>query len=326
MTASLTRTSPLESTTSKRPAGTLYRGREGMWSWVLHRITGVAIFFFLLVHVLDTALVRVSPEAYNAVIGTYKNPIMGLGETALVAAIAFHALQRHPHHPDRLLDARAPSTSGSCSRSSSGCGSCDARLRAAPPDQRLQRDGPLMTHRSPLPAPPLVPRAVSGVNWEKWGWIYMRASGVVLVVLIFGHLFVNLMLGDGIKAIDFAFVGGKLVEPVLAVCGTSLMLWLALIHGGNGMRTIVNDYATSRTIRAGPQGRDPRRRRRPHRPRHPAWSSPSTRAPPAQPADLLASFCPAQLSNRDRATETVTTRRPPSPPSSTASTTTSSTS
>ncbi|MEQ1736228.1 MAG: succinate dehydrogenase, cytochrome b556 subunit, partial [Rhodoglobus sp.] len=26
----------------KRPAGTLYRGREGMWSWVLHRITGTA--------------------------------------------------------------------------------------------------------------------------------------------------------------------------------------------------------------------------------------------------------------------------------------------
>ena len=75
-----------------RPGGTLYRGNEGMWSWVLHRITGVAIFFFLLVHVLDTALIRVSPEAYNAVIGTYKTPIMGLGEVALVGAIAFHAL------------------------------------------------------------------------------------------------------------------------------------------------------------------------------------------------------------------------------------------
>ena len=72
--------------------GTLYRGREGMWSWVFHRITGVAIFFFLLVHVLDTALVRVSPEAYNAVIGAYKTPIMGLGEIALVGAIGFHAL------------------------------------------------------------------------------------------------------------------------------------------------------------------------------------------------------------------------------------------
>lgn len=62
-----------------------------MWSWVLHRITGVAIFFFLLVHVLDTALVRVSPEAYNAVIGTYQTPIMGIGEVGLVAAIVFHA-------------------------------------------------------------------------------------------------------------------------------------------------------------------------------------------------------------------------------------------
>ncbi|WP_370566155.1 succinate dehydrogenase, cytochrome b556 subunit [Cryobacterium sp. BB736] len=87
------RASTLEPQTKlKAPAGTLYRGREGMWSWVVHRITGVAIFFFLLVHILDTALVRVSPEAYNAVIGTYKNPIMGIGEVALVAAIGLHAL------------------------------------------------------------------------------------------------------------------------------------------------------------------------------------------------------------------------------------------
>ncbi|HEY7719426.1 MAG TPA: succinate dehydrogenase, cytochrome b556 subunit, partial [Pedococcus sp.] len=44
-------------------SGTLYRGREGMWSWVAHRISGVLIFLFLFAHVLDTALVRVSPEA-----------------------------------------------------------------------------------------------------------------------------------------------------------------------------------------------------------------------------------------------------------------------
>lgn len=74
-----------------RVAGSLYRGREGMWSWVAHRVTGFAIFMFLLVHVLDTALVRVSPEAYNDVIATYKNPVMGLGEAGLVAAILFHA-------------------------------------------------------------------------------------------------------------------------------------------------------------------------------------------------------------------------------------------
>lgn len=73
-------------------SGTLYRGREGMWSWVAHRISGVLIFLFLFAHVLDTALVRVSPEAYNTVMETYKNPIVGLGEAGLVAAVLFHAL------------------------------------------------------------------------------------------------------------------------------------------------------------------------------------------------------------------------------------------
>ncbi|SDH50865.1 succinate dehydrogenase, cytochrome b556 subunit [Microbacterium pygmaeum] len=91
MSAGIRLTPSVSETTSKVPRGTLYRGSEGMWSWVLHRITGVAIFFFLLVHVLDTSLIRVSPEAYNAVMSTYKNPIMGLGEVVLVAAIAYHA-------------------------------------------------------------------------------------------------------------------------------------------------------------------------------------------------------------------------------------------
>lgn len=62
-----------------------------MWSWVAHRITGVTLFFFLIVHVIDTAMVRVSPEAYNAAVETYKNPIVGLMEVGLVAAVLFHA-------------------------------------------------------------------------------------------------------------------------------------------------------------------------------------------------------------------------------------------
>ena len=87
-----------------------------------------------------------------------------------------------------------------------------------------------------------------GINWEKYGWIYMRASGIVLLVLIFGHLFVNLVAGEGVKAIDFAFVAGKLADPFWVVWDT-LLLWLALIHGANGMRTIVNDYANNPTVR-----------------------------------------------------------------------------
>ncbi|MDX2376966.1 succinate dehydrogenase hydrophobic membrane anchor subunit [Microbacterium sp. LRZ72] len=101
----------------------------------------------------------------------------------------------------------------------------------------------LAAPRSPHTAP-----RRRGKNLEKWGWIYMRASGVLLVVLIFGHLFVNLMLGDGISGIDFGFVAGKLADPFWQWWDV-LMLWLALIHGGNGMRTIVNDYVTNPTAR-----------------------------------------------------------------------------
>lgn len=63
-----------------------------MWSWVLHRISGATIFFYLLVHVVDTALVRASPEAYNQIIDTYKVPIVGFMEMGLVAAVLYHAL------------------------------------------------------------------------------------------------------------------------------------------------------------------------------------------------------------------------------------------
>ena len=69
-----------------------YRGREGMWSWVAHRVTGVLIFFFLFAHVLDTALVRVSPDSYNRIMDTYKTPLVNLMEVGLFGAVLFHAL------------------------------------------------------------------------------------------------------------------------------------------------------------------------------------------------------------------------------------------
>jgi succinate dehydrogenase / fumarate reductase membrane anchor subunit len=95
---------------------------------------------------------------------------------------------------------------------------------------------------------PRSPRSREQANLEKYGWLYMRASGVILLVLIFGHLFANLYLGEGIKAIDFAFVGGKWSDPFWKVWDVS-MLWLAMIHGTNGMRTIVNDYTSRESVR-----------------------------------------------------------------------------
>ena len=76
----------------KREFGSLYKGREGQWSWVAHRVTGVAIILFLFAHVVDTALIGWGPNAYNRVIHVYQNPAVGMLELGLVAAVVWHAL------------------------------------------------------------------------------------------------------------------------------------------------------------------------------------------------------------------------------------------
>jgi len=97
---------------------------------------------------------------------------------------------------------------------------------------------------APALAPPRSPRgrAARGGNFELNSWLFMRGSGLLLLVLVFGHLFVNLMLGEGIHQIDFAFVAGKWANPFWQVWDLA-MLWLAMLHGCNGLRTIINDYA-----------------------------------------------------------------------------------
>ena len=79
-------------------------------------------------------------------------------------------------------------------------------------------------------------------NFELYSWLFMRGSGVVLIALVFGHLFVNLVTGDGIKQVDFAFIAGKWANPFWQTRDL-LMLWLAELHGFNGVRTVINDYA-----------------------------------------------------------------------------------
>ena len=76
----------------KSDVGTLYKGSPGQWSWLLHRITGVAIILFLFAHVVDTAVVGWGPEAYNRVISVYHNWVVKLLELGLVAAVLYHAI------------------------------------------------------------------------------------------------------------------------------------------------------------------------------------------------------------------------------------------
>ena len=82
---------------------------------------------------------------------------------------------------------------------------------------------------------------MSRLKLERLGWVFMRVSGFFLIALIFTHLIVNVLQDGGVHAIDFAFVAGKLADPMWQWFDAAL-LWLALIHGTNGMRVVIEDY------------------------------------------------------------------------------------
>jgi succinate dehydrogenase / fumarate reductase cytochrome b subunit len=69
-----------------------YRGGEGMLAWAFHRISGVAIWLFILLHVLDIWLAGVNPQLYDDVLQVYASPIGRVFETLLGAALLYHAL------------------------------------------------------------------------------------------------------------------------------------------------------------------------------------------------------------------------------------------
>ena len=68
-----------------------YRGGEGQWSYILHRITGIGVFVFLILHIGDTFLIMLGPEPYNHAMSLYKLPWFRPAEILLAAAVFYHA-------------------------------------------------------------------------------------------------------------------------------------------------------------------------------------------------------------------------------------------
>lgn len=85
-------------------------------------------------------------------------------------------------------------------------------------------------------------RGMNRNNFEMISWLFMRVSGIVLVVLVLGHLFIMNILDGGVQRINFAFVAGRWASPFWQIWDL-LQLWLAMLHGTNGLRTVINDYA-----------------------------------------------------------------------------------
>jgi succinate dehydrogenase / fumarate reductase, cytochrome b subunit len=71
----------------------MYRGREGQWAFLLHRVTGVAVALFLLLHVLDISLVMWGPEGpFDAFLAFYHNWPFRIGLIMVIAAVVYHGL------------------------------------------------------------------------------------------------------------------------------------------------------------------------------------------------------------------------------------------
>jgi len=79
---------------------------------------------------------------------------------------------------------------------------------------------------------------------ELYAWMFMRVSGVVLLFLALGHLLIMHLINN-VDNIDFQFVARRYATPFWRTYDL-VMLWLALIHGLNGIRTLVGDYVRSK--------------------------------------------------------------------------------
>ena len=97
-------------------------------------------------------------------------------------------------------------------------------------------------------AQPRAARTPARSNYEKYSWLFMRISGLVLVFLVLGHLLIMNVLDGGVQRINFGFVAGRWSSPFWQMWDL-LQLWLAMLHGANGMRTVINDYAEKERTR-----------------------------------------------------------------------------
>ena len=94
------------------------------------------------------------------------------------------------------------------------------------------------------------PRPESGL--ELYAWIFMRISGLALLFLALGHLLIMHIIHN-VDHIDFQFVAARYATPFWRTYDL-LMLWFAMIHGVNGMRTVMVDYISARGLAGGLAG------------------------------------------------------------------------
>jgi succinate dehydrogenase / fumarate reductase cytochrome b subunit len=71
-----------------------YRGKEGHWSWVLHRLTGLGLVLFMIAHIFGMGMVAFAPALHDAMLELYKTPLFSIGELFLAFSLVWNQQQK----------------------------------------------------------------------------------------------------------------------------------------------------------------------------------------------------------------------------------------
>jgi succinate dehydrogenase membrane anchor subunit len=266
--------SALASSVSTFFDGLLYRGREGHWLYLGHRLAGLGTLLFLAIHIVDTSFAYFWPAGYGDALALYRNPVFMVGEILLVAAVIYHGVnglkiilndtfpQWWNKAPERssfwrvgvitaLLWAPAAFLMGRNLYWYSICKCAPVTTvnvaavtnfaLVAIPVMYLVILGVLIYGASFQTAGGPARRvAVPARNLETYAWLFMRWSGAVLIPLAWIHVLLQDVL-VGVHAITVDYVALRWATLGWQVYDIALLAF-AFGHGMNGLRAVAEDY------------------------------------------------------------------------------------
>lgn len=242
-----------------------YRGDPSMWAWLLHRITGVGIFVFLLIHVTDTALISWGRDLYDAMMQLYHHPVFRIGEILLFGVVLFHALnglrvitldfapQTTIYNRQMLIGVVtaffllfvptavimfAQTLAVSEPRELSGVTWSNWQVLFP---TLVAAIGVVFAYAPTLNLPQLRPSIRPAGGFEFYGWLFIRISGLLLIFLVLGHLTIMHLMHGGVYRVNYDFVAQRL-SSLFWRTYDFVLLTLATAHGTWGMRNVLLDY------------------------------------------------------------------------------------
>lgn len=257
----------------------MYKGGSGQLTWLAHRISGVAVVYFLTLHVFETLQLARGPEAYNEATAVYHAPWFRPFEFLLVMAVVYHAfngvrvmlfdyfpgLTRHRQRifwigvglfviltpiigyfmMGKLFQPGVEFFSG---LNNLPYALLIAGPVALPVIYLLWRGTALGDGRKVILSSSSSAPAPTANRFEKTAWAFMRLSGVLLVFLALSHLFIMHIQRD-ITDVTGEFVVNRFLSNPIWIAIDLLMLFLAWLHGLNGLRIVLTDYMRRGTRR-----------------------------------------------------------------------------